>query len=59
MMDADYIDDLVLLSNTPAQAESLLQSLEQVARGMGFYVKVDKTDFMGFELEETISTLSG
>ena len=29
--DADYADDLVLLANTLAQAESLLYSLEQAA----------------------------
>ena len=32
---ADYVDDLALLTNTPAQANSLQQSLEQVARGIG------------------------
>ena len=31
-MDTDYTDDLVLLKNTPAQAESLHHSLEQTAR---------------------------
>ena len=30
--DADYADDLVLLSNTSAQATSLLHNLEQAAR---------------------------
>ena len=35
--DAGYVDYLVLLANTPAQAESLLHSLEQVARGIGLY----------------------
>ena len=27
-MDADYADDILLLANTPAQAETLLHSLE-------------------------------
>ena len=31
MTDAGYADDLVLLANKPAQAESLQHSLEQVA----------------------------
>ena len=35
MTNADYTDDLALLTNTPAQAESLLHSLEQAARGIG------------------------
>ena len=46
MKDADYADDLVLLANTPAQAESLLHSLEQAARGFCLYVNSDKTEFM-------------
>ena len=32
-----YRDDLVLLTNTPAQAKSLLHSLEQMTRGISFY----------------------
>ena len=31
MTNTDYIDDIVLLANTKAQAESLLHNLEQVA----------------------------
>ena len=31
--DADYADDIVFLANTPAQAETLLHSLEQAAAG--------------------------
>ena len=38
MIDTDYADDLMLLANTTAQAESLLQSLEQSTRGIGLYV---------------------
>ena len=30
IMDADYVDDLALLENTPAQAEYLVQCLERV-----------------------------
>ena len=30
-MDADYVDEIVLLANTPSQAETLLHSLEQAA----------------------------
>ena len=39
--DANHADDLLLLANTPAQAESLLYSLEQVARGKGRYLNSD------------------
>ena len=41
--DADYTDDLVLLANTPAQAKSLLHSLEQAAGGIYLYVNINKT----------------
>ena len=34
IMDMDYADDIALLANTPAQAETLLQSLERTAVGM-------------------------
>ena len=47
-MDADYVDDLVLLGNTPIQAEFLLYSLEQAASGIGLQVKTDKTEYMCF-----------
>ena len=43
---ADYEDDIALLTNTPAQAESLLNSLEQAARDIGLYMNSDKTVFI-------------
>ena len=48
IIDADYVDDLVLHANAPARAESLMHSLEQAVRGFGFYVNSDKTEFMCF-----------
>ena len=39
MSDADYMHDLVFL----AQAESLLYSLKQAARGIGINVNSDNT----------------
>ena len=36
--DEDYANDLSLLENTPAQAESLLHNMEQAARGLGLCV---------------------
>ena len=38
----------VLLANTPAQAESLLHSLEKVADGISHHVNVNKTEYMCF-----------
>ena len=40
--DTDYADDIVLLENTPAQAESLLHSLELAAGGIGLNVLYSK-----------------
>ena len=42
--DADYADDIALLANTPAQAETLLHSLERTAAGIGLHVNADKTE---------------
>ena len=44
--DADNADDLALLTNTPAQAESFLHSLEQPAEGIRLNVNANKTEFM-------------
>ena len=41
--DADYADELALLANTPAQAETLLHSLERAAAGIDLHVNVHKT----------------
>ena len=49
MTDADYSDDLALLTNTPAQDKSLLRSQEQAARGICLYVNTNKTEFMCFK----------
>ena len=35
--NVDYVNNLGFLATTPAQAESLLHSLEQAARGIGFF----------------------
>ena len=55
--DADYTDDIVLLANTPAQAKSLLHSLERAAGGIGLHVNEDKTEYMYFNQRGDISTL--
>ena len=58
-MDADYSDDIVLLANTPAQAETLLHGLEWAAVGIGLLVNADKTEYMCFNQRGDISTLNG
>ena len=42
MKDTDYTDDQALLTNMPAQAKSLLHSLEQAARGIDLSVRANK-----------------
>ena len=59
IMDADYTDDIALLANTPAQAQSLLHSLERAAGGIGFHVNADKIEFMYFNQRGEMSTLNG
>ena len=40
---ADFADDIVLLANTPAQAEFRLHIVERAAGGIGLHVNADKT----------------
>ena len=58
MTNVDYTDDTALLVNTPVQAESLQNSLMQTAGGIDIYVNADKTEFIYFQPEAAISTLS-
>ena len=57
--DADYADDIALLANEPAQAETLLHSLEQAATGISLHVNAHKTEYMCFNQTGDISTLNG
>ena len=57
--DADYTDDMALLANTSAQADTLLHSLEQATAGIGLHVNVHKTEYMCFNQTGSISTLNG
>ena len=57
--DADYADDIVILVNTPNQAETLLHSLERAAAGIGLYVNAHKTEYMGYNQTGDISILEG
>ena len=57
-MDAGYPDKHVLLGNRRAHNGSLLRSLEQAARCIGFYVKSDKTEFMCFKQYGAIFSLN-
>ena len=59
IMDANYADDIALLTNTPAQAETLLHSLEWAAAGIGLHVNTEKMEYMCFNRRGDISTLNG
>ena len=54
--DADYADDIVILANTPNQAETLLHSLERATAGIGLHVNAHKTEYMCFNQAGDIST---
>ena len=57
-MDTDYADDIALLVNASAQAETLLHSLERTAAGIGLYVNEHTTEYMRFNQTGDISTLN-
>ena len=57
--DVDNADEIVLLVNTPAQAETLLHSLERAAAGIGLHVNAHKTEYECFNERSDISALNG
>ena len=57
--DADYVDDIAILANTPNQAETQLHSLERAAAGIGLHVNAHKTEYMCYDQTGDISTLDG
>ena len=57
--DADNADDIALLANLPAQAKTLLHSLERAAAGIGLHVNAHQTEYMCFNQTGDISTLNG
>ena len=59
IMDADYADDIAILANTSAQAETLLHSVERAARGIGHHVNADKTEYLCFNQKGNLYTLKG
>ena len=57
--DTDYANDIAILANAPAQAETLLHNLEQAAEGIGFHVNAHKTEYTCFNQIGDIFTLNG
>ena len=58
IMNGNYADDIALLANTPAQAETLLLSLERAAAGIGLHFHTDKTEYSCFNPRGDVSTLN-
>ena len=58
MTDANYTDDLVLLTNTPAQAEFLLHSLKQAAGCCKPLKLVDQFRYLGSNISSTESNVN-
>ena len=58
--DADFADDLALLSNTIDEAQLMLTSLEEAARAVGLIMNESKTKYMSINLasEEQHATLT-
>ena len=56
--DADNIMDIGLLANAPAQAETLLHSLERAVASIGLYVNAHKTGYKYFNQTGDICTLN-
>lgn len=54
--DADYTDDLMLFSNLIIQMETLLHSLEHLAKGIDH---LDITEYISLNQNRKIKTISG
>ena len=57
--NTDYADYIAILANAPAQAETLLHSLEWAATGIGLHVNAHTTEYMCCNQIGNISTLGG
>ncbi len=57
--DADYADEIPILANAPARAETLLHSLERAAADIGLHINTHRTEYMCFNQTGDISTLNG
>ena len=46
LTDADFADDIALISQSLADAQSLLRSLEEASNCVGLYLNETKTEYM-------------
>ena len=56
--DTDYADVIGILANAPAQAETLRNSLERAAAGIGLHVNAHKMEYTCYNQTGDISTLN-
>ena len=59
LTDADFADDLALLSDKIGNAEKLLKILETAAASVGLYMNTTKTKFIAVNTEGTITAQNG
>ena len=59
LTDADFADDLALLSDKIGNAEKLLNILETAAASVGLYMNTTKTKFIAVNTEGTIAAQNG
>ena len=57
--DAYYADDIEILANASAKAETQPHSLEQATAGIGLHVNAHKTEYMNINQTGDVSTLNG
>ena len=59
--DADYADDIAILTNSLNDATVLLHNIEKFAEEIGLYVNAEKTEFicLNQDASEGLSSLSG
>ena len=57
--DADYADDIALMSNTVSQAEKLLHHVENAAKEIGLYINAEKTEHVSYNQAGSITSLCG
>ena len=58
MKKAEYVDDIELLTSTPAQFKYMQHKLEQAASGIGIVLISDKTEFKCVKQHGTIFTVN-
>ena len=57
--DADYTNDIALLANAPAQAETMLHIQKGAVAGICPHINAHKTEYICFNQTGNISTLNG